>query len=431
MSLETEFCEYLTQGEFRAFMDLWRKQIERLGHIGGTISVPLTNQNKADIEGLMGKSYHGSHAKIAWSTLKKAITQTKFEGCDFEQVLHLYFNEEIIARKTVKERKEQAISELIEHSVLLDSSGKSAHWFYELLPPKGSVMQRIQQEYNQHPSKLKKALTWVCQAIPQLPVWHHQTENLAIFSSHITGDPHAFDYGSFPSYLLLQSINDLLHQSSELKSSMDKNEVLMSAGLYKDSASNFCMLAHLRAYEHQGSLHPAWTGFYDRYEIWNVNIGNLNAISAIDHTSCTSVIIIENPSVFQILVETGKQYHQDQLGFVCTNGQLNFCGYQLLDDLSSASLTLYYCGDMDPEGLLIADRLKQRYQDQLILWHYDEVDYMKAKSNTYASKQRCKMISQIKNTKLLEIGKQLSYEPIGYQEHLIDVYKSDVYTWQK
>lgn len=62
----------------------------------------------------------------------------------------------------------------------------------------------------------------------------------------------------------------------------------------------------------------------------------------------------------------------------------------------------------------------------IILHVYDDVDNMKAKSNTYASKQRCKMVAQPNDVKLKGIGSQLSYEPIGYQEHLIEVYKQDI-----
>lgn len=426
-SIEQEFCEYLKQGEFQEFMLLWRKQVERLNHIGGSIQLLITDKNQKDIEGLIGASYQvQSIVRIPWSALKKSIQQTKFEGCDFEEVLKLYYQEEIISKRTKAERKEQAITNLLDVCTQKNPDGKAALFIQNIRTTRGVVMQRIQQVYDENPTQLQKEFTWVCQAIDHLPVWEKKKENLAVFASQITGDPHAFDYGKFLSYILLQAICELFQLSSTLSSNLDKNEVLVQAGLYKDSVSNYCMLAHIQAVKKDGTLHPGWKGFYEHYEIWNVNIANLTAIDKIDASTCRRVIVIENPSVFQILSEQAKQKKLQMLGLVCTNGQLNFCGYQLLDMLAASHIQLYYCGDMDPEGLLIADRLKNRYGNQLTLWHYGIEDYRKAQSDKYANAKRCRMNRQLKDTALLHIGKLLESQPIGYQENLIEVYKSDM-----
>lgn len=426
-SIEIEFCDYLKQGEFDEFMTLWRKQVERLNHIGGSIQITLTNKNQKDIEGLMGTSYRAQNTvKITWSAFHKKIQQTRFEGCDFEEVLRLYYQEEIVSKKTIRERKVDAIQELLDNCIKKEPNGKTAFWLEQIRYSHGVVMQRIQQAYDEDFHRLKKEMMWVCQAINRLPVWDQRKENLAVFSSQITGDPHAFDYGSFLSYIFLQAICELFQLSAHLTSNLDKNEVLMQAGLYKDSVSNYCMLAHIQAIKRDGTLHLGWKGFYEQYEIWNVNIANLAMIDKIDASTCNHVIVIENPSVFQILAEQAKQSKLAKLGFVCTNGQLNFCGYQLLDMLFEANIQLYYCGDMDPEGLLIADRLKQRYGDQLILWHYDDEDYRMAQSKKYANAKRRKMNVHLKNPTLFHIGTLLETQPIGYQENLINVYKNSL-----
>ena len=44
------------------------------------------------------------------------------------------------------------------------------------------------------------------------------------------------------------------------------------------------------------------------------------------------------------------------------NGQLRFSAFVLLDQLSRTS-DLFYSGDHDPEGLLIAQKLKLRYKE--------------------------------------------------------------------
>lgn len=44
---------------------------------------------------------------------------------------------------------------------------------------------------------------------------------------------------------------------------------------------------------------------------------------------------------------------------------------------------LYYSGDYDPEGLGIAQRLKDRYKDRLILWEYKPEYYLRAGKQEY------------------------------------------------
>ena len=67
------------------------------------------------------------------------------------------------------------------------------------------------------------------------------------------------------------------------------------------------------------------------------------------------VYVVENPAVFAALV---SRYPEQ--AFVCTNGQLRLSALILLDLLSRDS-RLHYAGDYDPEGLGIAQRLKDRY----------------------------------------------------------------------
>ena len=217
-----------------------------------------------------------------------------------------------------------------------------------------------------------------------------------------------------------------MHADYKASTGMERNAILMQAGLYRDSISNFCMLAHINAWIDEERHHPGWQGFYDHYEIWNVNMQNLQHITKLDTVSCKHVFVIENPSVFQLLVEHVQKTQQHTIGLICTNGQLNFCGYQLLDMVHEANMIMYYCGDMDPEGLLIADKLKQRYQTNFILWHYQMSDYEQAKSDKYADRKRLSMIDKLQAEQLQRIGKQLWKQPIGYQENIIKLYLQDI-----
>lgn len=73
------------------------------------------------------------------------------------------------------------------------------------------------------------------------------------------------------------------------------------------------------------------------------------------------IYLLENPAVFSIFI---KKY--PKCAAVCVNGQPQLSTLVLLDFLQE-NYTFYYQGDFDPEGLLIAQRLKERYGEKLSL----------------------------------------------------------------
>lgn len=427
MSVDEEFCKYLKSGSFEGFMSAWKKQYERLGHLGGTIHVPLDDESRIQIGELLGKDYHGqSHVRIAWSQLKKAILQTKYDEADFTQVLKLYFKENIISKKSREELRRSFIQEELRKMLETYADTKAGEWLKAVLEEQDVVYMRMGQEIEKRCSVFNRELNYVMKAINELPMWYSKKESMAIFSSNISGDPHAFDSGNFMFYLLMQALCFLLKEENRKLSKIDENIILYKAGLYRDSINNFCVLAHINAYQKEDKIHYGWKGFYDNYEVLSVNVENLQHVERIDATSCKVVVVIENPSVFQALVETAKESALENIGFVCTGGQLNYSAYVLLDMIYESKISMYYCGDMDPEGLLIADKLKKRYRNALTLWHYSSDDYFKSVSDNCLSKRRIVMMEQIENKELKEIADCLTDGTIGYQENLLEVYKKDL-----
>ena len=216
------------------------------------------------------------------------------------------------------------------------------------------------------------------------------------------------------------------------KSLLDKNLTFYKVGLLQENINNFCMIAHLLAYDNDKKIHSGWQGFYDRFEIWNVNALNLNSIDSIDRKCCKRVLVIENPSVFQELVHVSKLNIIDQLGFVCTYGNLNYCGYLLLDKIYEAGIEMLYCGDFDPEGLLIADKLKTRYSDRIHLWHYSCEDYYYSHPSKKIDQKRISILEKLTNSQTKDIGNLIKSKGLsGYQENMLDLYKQDIMQWKK
>lgn len=417
--MNEEFCRYLYDNEFSEFMQLWKKQYEKYGTCKGSIDLILNDSNRECISGLMGKDYYGVDcAHITFQQLQKAISNTKYENCDFNEVLKMYFNHDILTNKNRQEQEQMRIQNIFKH--LLEQEGKSQQWIHHIYTDHDSVYVRIVQASKENEQKCINTVDVVMKALNQLPMWQDKKENISIFASLHTKNPHAFDKNTFPYYLLMHGIVYFLKVDFP-KTNLEQNEILYRAGLYQDGISNYCSIARLQALNENYQPHLGWTGFYDSYEALNVNMDNLLHIRSIVY--CDRVYVVENPAVFQALLKMIKKEKIEKIGLVCTNGQLNYSAYLLLDILVSSNVETYYSGDMDPEGLLIADKIKQRYPS-IKLWCYDVRHYEISKSKEQAADQRMHMLDALKDETLIRIGKCINENKnrVGYQENMIEEY---------
>lgn len=417
--MNEEFCQYLSDNEFSEFMQLWKKQYEKYGTCKGSIDLVLDDSNRECISGLMGKDYYGVDCvHITFRQLQKAILNTKYENCDFNEVLKMYFNQDVFTNEYRQEQEQLRVQNIFKH--FFKQEGKSQQWIYNTYTNRDSVYIRIAQASKENEQKCINTVCVVMKALNHLPMWENKKENISIFASYHKKNPHAFDKNTFAYYLLMHGIVYFLKVDFP-KTNLEQNEILYRAGLYQDGISNYCSIARLQALNENNRPHLGWTGFYDSYEALNVNMDNLLHIRSI--VCCDRVYVVENPSVFQALLKKLKKEKIKKIGLVCTNGQLNYSAYLLLDILVNSNIEIYYSGDMDPEGLLIADKIKQRYPS-IKLWCYDVSQYEISKSKEQATDQRMHMLDALKDETLIRIGKCISENKnrVGYQENMIEEY---------
>ena len=422
--MNEEFCQYLSDNEFSEFMQLWKKQYEKYGTCKGSIDLVLNDSNRECISGLMGKDYYGVDCvHITFRQLQKAMLNTKYENCDFNEVLKMYFNQRVLTNKYRQEQEQMRVQNIFKQ--FFKQEGKSQQWIYNTYTNRDSVYIRIVQASKENEQKCINTVCVVMKALNHLPMWKNKKENISIFASYHTKNPHAFDKNTFAYYLMMHGIVYFLKVGFP-KTNLEQNEILYRAGLYQDGISNYCSVARLQAFNENNQPHLGWTGFYDSYEALNVNMDNLLHIHFI--TCCDRVYIVENPSVFQALLKKIKKEKIEKIGLVCTNGQLNYSAYLLLDILVNSNIEIYYSGDMDPEGLLIADKIKQRYPS-IKLWCYDVRQYEISKSKEQATEQRMHMLDALKDETLIRIGKCISENKnrVGYQENMIEEYHKTLY----
>ncbi|MHB1394744.1 MAG: DUF2399 domain-containing protein [Clostridia bacterium] len=159
-------------------------------------------------------------------------------------------------------------------------------------------------------------------------------------------------------------------------------------------------------------------------------LANLNRVSDIRARN-GKAYVFENPAVFSSVLDKLSDVDGNKIAIhaslICTYGQVKIAALVLMDMLANNGCKMYYSGDFDPEGLQIADRLKSRYGDKLIFWHYKVEDYLLAKSDNRIDPSRLKKLDSIKDQELVELAIIIKAQGVaGYQERLIEELLGDV-----
>lgn len=110
---------------------------------------------------------------------------------------------------------------------------------------------------------------------------------------------------------------------------------------------------------------------------------------------------------------------------VCGNGQIRLATLVLLD-LFDGDTKFYYAGDYDPEDLLIAQRLRERYGERLRLWQYRREFYDRYRSDVEISHRSLKKLDRVHCDELQEIKQAMELRrKAAYQESMIGEYLNE------
>ena len=423
-SLKECISFFKSNNGYKRLMEGAYKKYRSLGTLGGTVVLKnLTFEEKDALSGLLRKDYYSSKsASIKLENVKKMLDESKFQGIPLEDVVEGYFKRELISKKDEKSRYEaerQSFFDSIADSFKYTRAGSC---FGQLIDSRSNAFKLICSLYDKDKNMMKSTMSSVLNALNALSFDTSNPSRLAIFSSSITKNPHFFDWGTEGSRLLLYGVCRILGDTPYPKSAEERTEVLYRAGLITDEISNYTMTSGLIAYS-DNLIHDGWLGFYNSKEPLLATLWNISKISRV--TSPTGkVFVFENPTVFSH-VKTFME--SDNPPLVCTFGQVKLASLILLDKLVDEGCLIYYSGDFDPEGLLIADKLKMRYGSNLVLWRYTQDDFMNALSGNPVEAHRLKILQGLRDSSLIKLGESiLSCGRAGYQELLAERYAEDI-----
>ncbi|MDE7210683.1 MAG: DUF2399 domain-containing protein, partial [Lachnospiraceae bacterium] len=277
-------------------------------------------------------------------------------------------------------------------------------------------------------SELRRLLELGAQIINNFPSHDGRTEYLAVFAARLTGNPHAFDAKAKDGVFLHQLVHWMLENQGILAGQTDlfpallKKREYLAVGILLDDISNYAMLSGVRAKRKNGQPHAGMEGFFAEGDMLHVP---LSVLVGWECAKCpdNEIYIMENPSVYALFAGRWK----GEKAAMCMNGQPRLSSILMLDLLAKTDTKIFYAGDFDPEGLLIAQKLKQYYPGEFSFWHMSVAEYSRSVSKQEISAKRLKMLEKITDRALLcladEIGRQ---KRAGYQENIWKEFTSTV-----
>ncbi|MBU5594333.1 TIGR02679 family protein [Amphibacillus sp. MSJ-3] len=414
--IEQALAYFRTDNGYDHLFLLFKKKFQSLGRIGG--SVKITTLDDRELESLA--RFYGStptqlkeKGSITLQSFERQLSKTRFYDVTLKELLEAYFNEKLISNKEKKQERikqqEQFLSQAARQFPALASwltelqhRRPDSHWIYRLI----DLSER----------EFEEMLVHLNDAITHLPKMH---ERLPMFSQRITRNPHTFDLNTNLGRLFLHLLSLDRVQSGPVMVPTDSesiNELLLSYNILRDDISNYVTCVNLIVRTDKG-IHPVWQAASDHHSVMNVPLRELeDIVSAYPANGEHQVWLVENSGVYSSILD-----HLPAVPLLCTHGQFKLSALILIDQLVQSGCTLHYAGDLDPEGLRMAERLVNRYPNQINLWKMDLISYQKSKSPmNVLTEERLKQLDAIQLRSLLPVKEALAENKIaGYQEALV------------
>lgn len=386
--------DYFNETSLKILFEALKDKYFKTSKLTGTIKIyPSTKDEVTEIEKLIR---NGKYLKINELNvikiidIRKGIEKSKYCDYSLEDIL-AYLYGPLKSKKTIKEEKKEVNLQKYKTFVKQYKGSKIVNLLSKI--PQNEIIQNLNKDevlfYN------------VCNgilAIPDFPVI------LSVFSTNITKDPHYFDLETKASNLLIKYLA-LSNDKKIPKTRYEKVNLLKSFNIITDAYSNYVITYNLWGEDYLNALSL-------KGEPLLLNINNIVNINNL-YTKNKKVLIFENPSVLDYLIKLNIEY-----GIIIGGGNPNAAVYELLAKLPNHEF--FYNGDYDPEGLLIADKLSQKYNN-LKLIMYSEKLFTKSKSDKIVSEARIKILDNLTNKDLINIGNLIKEtKNVGYQEKIID-----------
>ena len=343
------------------------RKYRSLGHFGGIVSLsPLSEAEQRDLGAFLRRDIKGK-TKVSFREFSGAWAKTRFEAIPCQAfILSLLPNN--FVSKQEERRQQQSRRQLILDRLLADHpAGLAADWLQALNCGELRLSQR-DLYYN------VELLNDVARGLDLVP---HGYLRLPVFANRAAGNPHAFDFDQPAGRLLLQALA-FLGGSPVPVAADERTSLLYQYHIIRDDILNFATVYGLAAYREAGEEIAYWRSSALSGSPLNIPLREIILAHKIEPVAGRKVpvYIVENSGVFSALLDAVTACGRP-IPLIALHGQLKAASWAILDRLHKNGGKIFYAGDLDPEGIGIAQHILSRY-DNVELWHMSVEDYQGA-----------------------------------------------------
>lgn len=386
-------------GALARIMEAARERYVRVGAVRGKLKVPnLTESERMALQGVLGryvKTRPGETLELTLAELDELVRSLGL-ATGLPEAVAAFSGHEVVTRQSRREAEEERWQGLLSWCRSAGRpGGRSAAWLSALTEHDRPWLRRefatAEAESDWQQSALRQVLTRVAAALDRLPADSGATQRLPVFAALIAGDPHGFDPGAPAGRLLVralwQQFGEELAMPEPPAASLDRGLLLSRAGLLVDSVSSHVACFGLQsAVRADGSPDRQAEGAGQDRSVMLIPLRQVSEWRSIAFQG-TTVYAVENPSVFEALVDTLSAVSPAAPApplLVCTSGYLSVAAVRLLDLAAANGATIAYSGDFDLNGLRIAESILHRFGGKAALWAMDADSYELAAAHPMA-----------------------------------------------
>ena len=422
------------QRGFDRCFDEMRKKWKSYGKVSGKIKLLSANEEE---KRTIGKFLGRVNWKTEWNTeicfsfaeFERALQETRFCEVSIIELLTGYFGEELVANQEINARTEQSRKEFWRRiQVWLAEQGDAYQqplkWVLRMEESKQHGYAVVLRLWKSEEEQAEILLRNVCDAMALLAARKEESDEeipLAIMAAKVTGNPHYFDRGQNAALLLLHAI--CLEKSMEVpQDALGIQSVYWHAGVITDELANTVAVYRIHM-QKENSLYSALEEFNKVKESCILSLHNLKNVEKI-YAERNRAFVIENEMVFSYIVQQVKDM---PVTVVCTSGQLSCAAQNVIKQLCESGTEIYYSGDMDPEGLGIAERMWKKYPHNIHIWRMDCQDYLAGLSEEIIEDWRMNQLQGIENGELKKVAVWMKeVGKAAYQENILELLVEDI-----
>ena len=149
--------------------------------------------------------------------------------------------------------------------------------------------------------------------------------------------------------------------------------------------------------------------------------------------------VVENEMVFCYLLEHVKEginkrpvsvneLNNKKMTLLCTSGQFRTVAMELIPLILNSGSEIYYSGDIDPDGIRIADRLWQKFGNRIHIWRMSPEDYEISISKEDIDNNGLVKLENIQHPLLKQTAENVKEKKrAAYQENLLEELLKDIW----